>query len=101
MFFCDLSNAFDRVWHSGLLFKFNSYGLCRNLLQWFESYVSGRLQKLKYKDLHVLSSGLIINAGVTQGSVLGPLLFLIYANDVAQNMLFLCRLYADYIKKSI
>lgn len=46
-----------------------------------------------YKD--VLSSSLSVNAEVPQGSVLGTLLFLIYVNDVAQNMLSFCRLYAD------
>jgi hypothetical protein len=90
MVFCDLSKAFDRVWHSGLLFKLHTFGLCGYLLQRFESYMCDRIQKVMHKDL--LSSGLTINAGVPQGSVLRPLLFLIYVNDVAQNMLLCCRL---------
>ena len=93
MVFCDLSKVFDRVWHDGLLFKLQNYGINGNILQWFKDYLYNRQQKVLYKDL--LSSSLNINAGVSKGSVLRPLLFFIYVNDVAQNMLSFCRLYAD------
>ena len=73
MIFCDLSKAFDRVWHNGLIFKLQTYGISGKLLQWFKSYLSHRSQKVMYKDL--LSSKCDISAGVPQGSVLGPLLF--------------------------
>ena len=93
MVFCDLSKAFDRVWHKGLLFKLHTYGIRGNIYQWFTNYLSCRCQKVMFKDQ--LSSSANLNAGVPQGSVLGPLLFLIYVNDVAENMVSLCRLFAD------
>ena len=51
MIFCDLSKAFDRVWHNGLIFKLQTYGISGKLLQWFKSYLSHRSQKVMYKDL--------------------------------------------------
>jgi hypothetical protein len=73
MVFCDLSKAFDRVWHKGLIFKLQTYGITGDILQWFKSYLCSRSQRVLYKDL--LSSKLNVFAGVPQGSVLGPLLF--------------------------
>ena len=75
MIFCDLSKAFDRVWHKGLVYKLQSYGVSGPILEWFISYVSNRSQKVMYKNK--FSSVGYINAGVPQGSVLGPLLFLL------------------------
>ena len=74
--FCDVSKAFDRVWHKGLLFKLRQNGIDGKLLEWLNSYLSQRKQKVSFKSCY---SGLkSIFAGVPQGSVLGPLLFLAY-----------------------
>ena len=71
--FCDISKAFDRVWHRGLLFKLESVGIVGNLLQWFTDYLNCRKQLVTLSG--VKSEILNISAGVPQGSILGPLLF--------------------------
>ncbi|XP_063435711.1 unconventional myosin-IXa-like [Mytilus trossulus] len=70
-----------------------AYGINGNLLKWFRSYLSDRKQRVVIKQS---SSKLCsISAGVPQGSVLGPLLFIIYINDIAERLISLCRLFAD------
>ena len=91
--FCDISKAFDRVWHRGLLTKLNSYGIKGSLLSFLQNYLSDRKQCVAINNS--FSSFQFINAGVPQGSVLGPLLFLIYVNDIADNLLSTSRLFAD------
>ena len=90
---CDISKAFDRVWHTGLLLKLKAYGVDGKLFKWFESYISSRKQCVFINNS---KSPLVnTNAGVPQGSVLGLLLFLLYVNDIADNLLSLTRLFAD------
>ena len=91
--FCDISKAFDRVWHQGLIFKLKQYGICNNLLEWITSYLNNRQQSVFIGSSS--SNSKIIKAGVPQGSVLGPLLFLVYVNDIADNLESLTRLFAD------
>ena len=91
--FCDISKAFDRVWHEGLIFKLKCMGITGTLLLWFEDYLSNRCQRVVLEGEK--SSWSLIKAGVPQGSVLGPLLFLVYINDITNNVDSNIRLFAD------
>ena len=81
------------MWHKGLLFKLKQNGINGKLLSWISNYLSNRKQKVIVKSSS--SSLQVVTAGVPQGSVLGPLLFLIYVNDIAESVLSLTRLFAD------
>jgi hypothetical protein len=82
--FCDLSKAFDTISHAILLSKLNIYGVCGLANDWIRSYLSGRSQ---YVDIEsVKSSQQSIQCGVPQGSILGPLLFLISINDIHRSV---------------
>ena len=84
--FVDLQKAFDTVDHQILLAKLNHYGIRGVSNDWFKSYLSNRNQ---YVSINGFDSGLTtINCGVPQGSVLGPLLFLLYINDLNQAIKF-------------
>ena len=91
--FCDVSRAFDKVWHKGLLFKLKQSGINDQLLSWIESYLSDRQQKVVSEGFS--STLRSIHAGVPQGSVLGPFLFLIYINDIVNDISNDIRLFAD------
>lgn len=91
--FCDISKAFDKVWHKGIIFKLNKYGIKGPLLRWFESYLENRIQKVVINGYK--SDGKPVLAGVPQGSVLGPLLFIIYINDIVDGINCNIRLFAD------
>ena len=91
--FCDISKAFDRVWHAGLLLKLEAAGVTGEVLTWFKSYLSYRKQRVVLPG--AVSDWLFLNAGVPQGSILGPLLFLLYINDIVLNIGSNIRLFAD------
>ena len=76
----DLKKAFDVVDHSVLLFKLNSYGCSPSSVEWFTSYLSNRSQRTTFKG--VLSESCPMSLGVSQGSILGPLFFLLFINNL-------------------
>ena len=82
--FIDLSKAFDTLNHDILLTKLSLYGINGTELLWFKNYLLNRQHSTFFKG--TLSEKLSTNTGVPQGSILGPLLFLIYINDLAENV---------------
>ena len=91
--FCDISKAFDRVWHAGLVHKLQAAGISGNFLHWLINYLSNRKQRVVLPG--VQSKWNFIYAGVPQGSILGPLLFLLYINDIVVDIRSSIRLLAD------
>ena len=88
--FLDISKAFDKVWHEGLVFKLKQNGISGNI---FEDFLRNRKQRVALNGQ--TSNWKNIHAGVPQGSILGPLLFLIYINDLAENLSSNPKLFAD------
>ena len=91
--FLDLSKAFDRVWHDGLIYKIKCIGITGNSLKLIESFLSNRFQLVVLNGQS--SSWTPVCAGVPRGSILGPLFFLIYINDLSKDISSTVKLFAD------
>ena len=91
--YLDLSKAFDKIWHQGLLFKLEFFGIRGKLFNLLEDYLPNRFRRVLLNGQE--SSWLPIKAGVPQESILGLLLFLIYINDLADGLNSIAKLFAD------
>ena len=89
----DTSKAFDQVWHNGLIFKLKKNGISGNLLNLLSNFLRNKKQRVVLTG--ETFSWADVNAGVPQGSILCPLLFLIYINDLADGLSWNAKLFAD------
>ena len=89
----DISKAFDRVWHAGLLHKLKSYGILGQIFGLISSFLSNRRLRVVLDGKS--SQEYPVNAGVPQGSILGPALFLLYINDLPDDVICNIAIYAD------
>ena len=95
--FLDISKAFDKVWHDGLIFKLEQNGISGNLLRLLQNYIDDRKQRVVINGSYSDYSN--IESGVPRGSVLGPLLFLVYINDLERNIKSNIKLFAFFHSK--
>ena len=89
----DISEAFDRVWHAGFLHKLQSYGISGQIFDLISFFLSNRQLRVVLDGKS--SQEYPVNAGVPQGSILGPTLFLQYINDLPDDVICNIAIYAD------
>ena len=92
--FLDISKTFDKVWHECFILKLKQNGISGNLLNLLCDFLRNRKQRILLNDQ--ISDGSDVRATVLQGSILGPLLFLIYINDLSEGLSSNAKLFADY-----
>ena len=89
----DISNSFDRAWHACLLHKLKSYGISGQIFGLISSFLSNRRLRVALEGKS--SQEYPVNAGIPQGSILGPTLFLLYINDLPDDVIWNIAIYAD------
>ena len=94
--YMDFQKAFDKVSHKRLLSKIESYGISGDLTRWIKAFLSGRSHRVRINGC--LSRAHNVTSGIPQGSVLGPLLFVLYINDLSDNTDSKSYLFADDTK---
>lgn len=94
--YTDLSAAFDRVNHAITIAKLEKLGICGSVLRWLHSYLTGRKLTVTVED--IISDEFLATSGIPQGSHLGPLIFLLYFNDVNYVLKGPRLIYADDLK---
>ena len=92
--FLDISKAFDKVWHKGHIYKLKQNGISRKSLNLIIDFLSNRKQRVVLNGKY--SSWTNVETGIPQGSILGPLFFLIYINDLFDNLVTNPKLFADF-----
>ena len=89
----DISKAFDKVWHKGIIFKVKQNGISDDFRNFLSDVLRNRKQRVMLNGQS--SSWTNVNAGVPQGSILGPLLYLIYINDLSDGFSSNAKLFAN------
>ena len=92
--FLDISKAFEKVWYEGLIFKLQTFDINGKFLILMQDYLRSRQQRVVLNGQSSFWEKVL--AGLSQGSVLGPLFFLIYINDIPEEIKSICKIFANY-----